>query len=132
MKTKAEGGIIKSEDHAEEVRLAPKKVSKIAPNDNFDFDKKPVEKPVEKKKNTGGFGGMSAGFLNSKPSKKKPVVEDHTNIKASKEKNDNLKLKEVQEAMTNTLQKNKNDWLTPEFMAKLQKNPRLLAAFTDP
>ena len=34
--------------------------------------------------------------------------------------------------MTNTLEKNKNDWLTPEFMAKLQKNPRLLAAFADP
>jgi len=70
--------------------------------------------------------------LNSKPAKKKPVVEDHTNIKASKDKADNLKLKEVQEAMTNTLEKNKNDWLTPEFMLKLQQNPRLLAAFTDP
>ena len=39
MKKKAEGVPIKSDDHAEEVRLAPKKVSKIAPNDNFDFDK---------------------------------------------------------------------------------------------
>jgi hypothetical protein len=105
MKLKAEGVIPKSSDHEEEVRLAPKKVSKIAANDNFDFDKKlekPVEKPIEKK-NAGGFGGMSAGFLNSKPTKKKLVVEDHTNIKASKDKTDNLKFKEVQEAMTNTL-----------------------------
>lgn len=99
MKKKAEGGLPnKSEDHVEEVRLAPKKVSKIAPNDNFDFDKKP-EKPADKpkEKKNAGFGGFSAGFLNSKPAaKKKPVVvEDHTNIKASKDKADNLKFKEV-------------------------------------
>lgn len=97
MKKKAEGVPLKSEDHVEEVRLAPKKVSKIPANDNFDFEKKaekPSEKPKEKK-NAGMFGGMQAGFLNSKPAKKKPVVEDHTNIKASKDKTDNLKLKEV-------------------------------------
>ena len=38
MKKKAEGVPIKSEDHVEEIRLAPKKVSKIPANDNFDFD----------------------------------------------------------------------------------------------
>ena len=60
MKKKAEGVPIKTEDHEEEVRLAPKKVSKIAANDNYDFDKKaekPSEKPKEKK-NAGNFGGM--------------------------------------------------------------------------
>ena len=60
MKKKAEGVPLKSEDHEEEVRLAPKKVSKIPANDNFDFDKKaakPSEKPKEKK-NAGLFGGM--------------------------------------------------------------------------
>jgi hypothetical protein len=141
MRAKAEGnhwGIGKTEDHAEEVRLAPKKdkenVSKIAPSDNFDFDKKkPEQKPAAKKNQA--FGGFSAGFLNAKPQKKtaerKPEVEDHTNVKAQKE-TDRLKLKEVQEAMTNTLEKNKNDWLTPEFMLKLQQRPKLMAAFADP
>lgn len=78
---------------------------------------------MAQKKKDSGFGGFSAGFLNSKPAKKavkKPEVEDHTNVKASKDKNDHLKFKEVQEAMTNTLEKNKNDWLTPDFLLKLQ------------
>ena len=60
MKKKAEGVPLKSEDHVEEIRLAPKKVSKIPANDNFDFDikaEKPTEKPKEKK-NAGFFGGM--------------------------------------------------------------------------
>ena len=34
--------------------------------------------------------------------------------------------------MTNNLEKNKKDWLTPEFFMKLQSNPKLLAAFQDP
>ena len=60
------------------------------------------------------------------------MVEDHTNVKASKDKNENLKFKEVQEAMTNTLEKNKKDWLTPEFMQKLAERPNLMRAFTNP
>ena len=69
MKKKAEGNLwaasSKSEDHVEEIRLAPKKenVSKIAANDNYDFEtKKKDEAPVQKKKDS-GFGGFSAGFL---------------------------------------------------------------------
>lgn len=34
--------------------------------------------------------------------------------------------------MTSKLEANKNDWLTPEFFAKLQSNPKLLKAFTNP
>ena len=34
--------------------------------------------------------------------------------------------------MTSKLEANKGDWLTPEFFAKLQSNPKLLKAFTNP
>ena len=34
--------------------------------------------------------------------------------------------------MNSKLNVNKDDWLTPEFFAKLQKNPKLLAAFQNP
>jgi hypothetical protein len=74
---------------------------------------------------------FGAGFLQGK-SITDPVIEDHTDIKASKDKNDNLKFKEVQEAMTNTLEKNKDEWCNPDFLMKLQKNPKLLKAFTNP
>ena len=68
MKAKAEGNIFQHKDMAEEIRLAPKKenVSKIAPRNDFDFDAKKKEEPVKKKKDQ-GFGGFSAGFLNSGP-----------------------------------------------------------------
>ena len=74
---------------------------------------------------------FGAGFLKGKTITD-PVIEDHTNIKASKDKNDHLKFKEVQEALTNTLEKNKDDWCNADFLLKLQKNPRLLKAFTNP
>jgi arsenate reductase-like glutaredoxin family protein len=38
----------------------------------------------------------------------------------------------VQEAMAANLTKNKDEWLTPEFFAKLAQNPKLLKAFQDP
>ena len=61
LKAKAEGfGAPKTQDHVEEVRLAPKKpkveekqpahVSTIAPSDDFDFDKPKVKKEEENKK----------------------------------------------------------------------------------
>ena len=59
-------------------------------------------------------------------------MEDHTHLKASKEKNPSLRFQEVQDAMTSKLEANKGDWLTPEFFAKLQSNPKLLKAFTNP
>ena len=34
--------------------------------------------------------------------------------------------------MTNTLEKNKDEWCNPDFLMKLQKNPKLLKAFTNP
>ena len=42
-----------------------------------------------------------------------------THVKASKDKNENLKMPEVQNAMMNGLEKNKDEWLTPEFLMKL-------------
>jgi hypothetical protein len=59
-------------------------------------------------------------------------IEDHTNVKASKNKDDHLKFKEVQEAMTNTLEKNKDEWANAAFFEKLAKSPRLMQAFTNP
>lgn len=69
---------------------------------------------------------FGAGFLKGKEIGSDIKIEDHTNIKASKDKNDHLKFKEVQEAMTNTLEKNKDEWANAEFFEKLAKNPRLL------
>ena len=34
--------------------------------------------------------------------------------------------------LTNNLEKNKDEWANAELLEKLAKNPRLLAAFTDP
>ena len=56
------------------------------------------------------------------------MQEDLTHIKA-KDKSENLKFQEVQEAMSNTLEKNKDDWMTPEFFSKLAQNPKMLKAF---
>ena len=53
-------------------------------------------------------------------------IEDHTDVKASKNKDDHLKFKEVQEAMTNTLEKNKDEWANAAFFEKLAKSPRLM------
>jgi len=47
---------------------------------------------------------FGAGFLQGKEIGQDVKIEDHTNVKASKDKNDHLKFKEVQEAMTNTLE----------------------------
>ena len=80
----AEGLINKTEDHVDEVRLAPKKkaeetkITKIeAKDENFNFENiinPPNNTKIEEKKSqkNQGFGGFSAGFLNSKPSKPKP------------------------------------------------------------
>jgi arsenate reductase-like glutaredoxin family protein len=72
---------------------------------------------------------MSSGFLNARPpaKKAKPAPEDLTHLK-SQGKDANLKLKEVQETML----PNKKDWLTPELLEKIAKNPSLLKAFQDP
>ncbi len=64
---------------------------------------------------------MKGGFLLGNPAQKpKPQkkAEDLTHIKA-KPKEEQLKLSEVQEAMSSTLVKNKDEWLTPEFFTKL-------------
>lgn len=76
---------------------------------------------------------MKGGFLSGGPSKPKPVkkAEDLTHIKA-KPKEETLKLTEVQDAMSSTLLKNKDEWLTPEFFTKLAQNPTLLKAFQQP
>ena len=53
----------------------------------------------------------------------------------AKAKDDRLKLDEVQDAMSqskNFLETSKDKWLTPEFLEKLAKNPKLLKAFQDP
>ena len=79
---------------------------------------------------------MRGGFLsggNSRPKAQQPVkkTEDLTHIKA-KPKDETLKINEVQDAMTSTLLKNKNEWLTPDFMTKLASNPMLIKAFSNP
>lgn len=51
-----------------------------------------------------------------------------THVKA-KTKQEQLQFSEVQEAMAANLTKNKDEWLTPEFFAKLAQNPKLLKAF---
>ena len=69
---------------------------------------------------------FGAGFLQGKEIGQDVKIEDHTNVKASKDKNDHLKFKEVQEAMTNTLEQNKDEWANAAFFEKLAKSPRLM------
>jgi hypothetical protein len=52
-----------------------------------------------------------------------------THIKAQQNKQEQFKFQEVQDAMASGLEKNKKDWLTPEFFEKLSKSPRLMQAF---
>ncbi|CDW86300.1 UNKNOWN [Stylonychia lemnae] len=151
-----------SQNDEEEVRLAPKtktqEQSQPMPKSipmSDDYDKKPstqiqqqntsnstVAVQQQKKQSAGGFGGMKGGFLlggNSKPtqSQQRPQAqiqkpaEDLTHIKA-KPKDDQLKLQEVQEAMSSTLLKKKDEWMNADFFQKLQQNPLLLKAFTNP
>ena len=95
-------------------------------------------KPVKK---NSGFGGLKGGFLlgggakktaASKPAQKqKPKIEDMTHVKA-KPKEDQLKFDEVQNAMKTGLEKNKDEWLNQDLMAKIAQSPRLMAAFQNP
>eukprot|EP00347_Sterkiella_histriomuscorum_P016908 403351390 len=98
-----------------------------------------VQSQPKKQQSGGFFGGMKGGFLNAKPKNtqnqqkpQQPVIkEDLTHIKA-KPKEEQLKFQEVQDAMTSTLEKKKDEWMNPEFFQKLSQNPILLKAFTNP
>lgn len=80
---------------------------------------------------------MKGGFLlgGSKPKKPaakpvsqkqaKPEIEDLTHVKAQS-KDERLRMAEVQEAMKSDIIKKKDEWLTPDFLQKLQSNPRLM------
>ena len=87
------------------------------------------------KKSSGLFGGLKRGFLSSGPAKKKPaaaaakpVVEDHTHVKAAP-KDESLRFDEVQNNLKTNLESTKDEWMTPGFMEKIMQSPRLLAAF---
>lgn len=104
-----------------------------------DIKPAPIPKQVEKaapkaKKKNAGFGGFAAGFLNAPPKKKKtkadPKVEDITYVKAKpkEETKENLKFKEVQDALNDK----KDEWWTPDLLSKILKNETLRKAFTSP
>ena len=46
----------------------------------------------------------------------------------AKSKEESLRIDSVQDALKTGLEKNKNEWLTPDLMEKIAKNPRLAAA----
>ena len=50
----------------------------------------------------------------------------------AKDPNENLRFEEVQNNLVNNLERTKDEWLTPGFMEKIMKSPRLMAAFQDP
>ena len=89
---------------------------------------------AKKKKEKSGFCGFSAGFLNNPPpkkkkSEKKEEIEDLSYIKAKKEETkENLKLKEVQDAMKDK----KEEWWTPDLLSKIANNETLRKVFTSP
>ena len=60
-----------------------------------------------------------------------PVIEDLTHVKA-KDPSEHLRFEEVQNNLKTNLEATKNQWLTPNFMEKLMRSPRLMAAFQDP
>jgi len=55
------------------------------------------------------------------------VIEDHTNLKATK-KEDIFKMPEVQDALNSNLMKDKDKWCNEDLMSKIAANPKLLAA----
>ena len=90
------------------------------------------------------FGGMQGGFFGAAPKKKpaqstvktvskpaEPKIEDHTHLKATP-KDDIFKMPEVQEALNSNLMKNKDQWMNEDLIARIAKNPKLLAALQDP
>jgi len=110
-------------DELADLRMAAQEPAKV-----------PTPVPAQAKKSGGGFG-MKAGFLNGGGAKKKPAakpkVEDFTHVKATP-KEDRLKFDEVQTAMTSSIEKNKDQWLNEDLMAKIMQSPRLMEAFSNP
>lgn len=85
------------------------------------------------------FGsGMKGGFFNrkNKPKRKESRKKKDTIpvLKPSKEKNDSLRIPEVQNVMSknamNTLRK--GEWVNDSLMKKIRENPTLLRTFSDP
>lgn len=93
-----------------------------------------TQQPAAAQKKNQGFGGMKAGFFSNPPPKKKPVattpaqpkIEDVSHVKAVP-KNERHKIDEVQTALSfDSLEKNKDQWLTPELLQKLMSKPHMM------
>jgi hypothetical protein len=71
------------------------------------------------------LSGVKKGFFDSKPSQKSTITE--VKINPNEKKKNNLEFEEVQTAMkmNNYLQEKKNEWLTPDLIMKISKNPNL-------
>ena len=119
----------------------PSNETSIPSSDDLKPAPAPVPKPAKqavaksKKKKNAGFGGLSAGFLNAPPKKKKkevkkePEIEDISHIKSKpSESKENLKFQEVQDA----LKDKKEEWCTPDLLTKIASNETLRKAFTSP
>ncbi|TPX67248.1 hypothetical protein SpCBS45565_g03966 [Spizellomyces sp. 'palustris'] len=88
------------------------------------------------------YSGLKKGFLNGGNSARKTSVvatksttpaTDIPLIKPKQSPTDNLRIDEVQAAMRSQMSLlDRQEWLTPEFLEKIERNPVLTRALTDP
>ncbi|KAI8847220.1 hypothetical protein BC829DRAFT_397089 [Chytridium lagenaria] len=92
---------------------------------------KKVQQPPEAKT---AFSGIKKGFFNASPKKQSiPRAVEPQTLKPTKTKEDSLRFDQVQEVMKQQLNMlNKQEWLTPDFLERIERNPALARAFADP
>ncbi|KAI9096133.1 hypothetical protein DFS34DRAFT_624088 [Phlyctochytrium arcticum] len=103
-------------------------------------------KSAQSKSQNKEFSGFKKGFLSSSRSdslkdagKKQPPVAKAAQhdalpfIKPTQKADESLRFSEVQDAMKNQMSSlDQQEWLTPEFLEKIEKNPVLAKALNDP
>ncbi|KAI9346989.1 hypothetical protein BDR26DRAFT_855479 [Obelidium mucronatum] len=102
-------------------------------NLNSTGKKQTSEKP-QKKSNE--FGGLKGGFFSkaAKPQEKKAPLETlkPTNPAPANSKKQGIVLDEVQEAMKSKLNSTSKEWMTADFLHKIESDAVLAKAFLDP
>ncbi|KAJ3344873.1 hypothetical protein HDU91_007525, partial [Kappamyces sp. JEL0680] len=85
------------------------------------------------------FAGMAKGFFASKPKKAPaktapaPPAKDVPFLRGNRNAIDNpLEIQELKDKMASQFEATRNEWMTPAFLAKIDKSPVLSKAFQDP
>ncbi|KAI8906288.1 hypothetical protein EDD86DRAFT_248583 [Gorgonomyces haynaldii] len=88
----------------------------------------PKEEIVVKEPPRKEFQGLRKGFFDQKPQKQTKIPY----IEPKKTKQDSLRLDQVTQNMAAHLDQTRQEWMTPQFLDKLEKSPVLLKALNDP